>query len=70
MLPLIGVTMSEIHFAMVSEWMENGNINEFVRTHPDTNRLELVGFHSISNCPRFGFKLIYNFPSLRELLGG
>ena len=24
--PLIGVTMTEIHFAMVSEWMVDGNI--------------------------------------------
>jgi len=42
-LPLIGVTMSETHFAMVSDWMENGNINDFVKTHPGANRLELVG---------------------------
>ena len=42
-LPLIGVTMSEGQFAMVSDWMVNGNINDFVKAHPDTNRLELVG---------------------------
>ena len=36
--------MSESQFAMVSDWMANGNINEFVKTHPDANRLELVGF--------------------------
>jgi serine/threonine protein kinase len=29
-LPLLGVTVSERRFAMVSEWMENGDINEFV----------------------------------------
>ena len=40
--PLIGVTMSETRFAMVSDWMVNGNINEFVKAHPDANRLELV----------------------------
>ena len=39
---LIGVTMSETQFAMISDWMENGNINEFVKTHPDANRLDLV----------------------------
>jgi serine/threonine protein kinase len=40
-LPLIGVTVSERRFAMVSEWMENGNINEFVgKEH--VNRTELV----------------------------
>ena len=36
--------MTEIHFAMVSEWMENGNIKEFVKAHPDEDRLRLVGF--------------------------
>ena len=43
-LPLIGVTMTGIHFAMVSERMANGNVNEFVKTRPDADRLELVGF--------------------------
>ena len=43
-LPLIGVTMSEARFAMVSDWMVNGDINRFVKAHPDANRLELVGF--------------------------
>ena len=42
-LPLIGVTMSETHFAMVSDWMENGNINDFVKAHPEADRLGLVG---------------------------
>jgi hypothetical protein len=43
-LTLIGVTMSETQFAMVSDWMGNGNISEFVKAHPVVNRLELVGF--------------------------
>ena len=41
-LPLIGVTMSEAHFATVSEWMDSGNINEFVKANPDEDRLRLV----------------------------
>lgn len=41
-LPLIGVTVSENRFAMVSEWMENGNINEFVRKDPEANRTVLL----------------------------
>jgi hypothetical protein len=36
--------MTETHFAMVSEWMVNGKINEFVEAHPDADRLGLVGF--------------------------
>ena len=41
-LPLIGVTVSNQRFAMVSAWMENGNINEFVRKDQHVNRIELV----------------------------
>ena len=44
-LPLSGVTMSNNQLAMVSEWMVNGNINEFVKARRDANRFELVGFH-------------------------
>ena len=35
--------MSEAQFAMVSDWMVNGNINDFVKARPSANRLELVG---------------------------
>ena len=35
--------MSEGHFAMISDWMVNGNISDFVKAHPDANRVELVG---------------------------
>ena len=41
-LPLLGVTMSENRFVIVSEWMENGNINRFVKKRTDVDRLELV----------------------------
>ena len=43
-LPLIGVSISETRFAMVSDWMENGNLSEFVKKSPNVNRLELVRF--------------------------
>ena len=35
--------MSETRFAMISNWMVNGNINRFMKENPDANRLELVG---------------------------
>ena len=35
--------MSEGQLAMISEWMANGSINEFVKANPDANRLKLVG---------------------------
>jgi len=41
-LPLIGVTVSNQRFAMVSAWMDNGNINEFIKRHPGVNRIELL----------------------------
>ena len=46
-LPLLGVTVSERRFAMVSEWMEHGNIHQFVEKDKDTNRTELVRRFSI-----------------------
>ena len=42
-LSLIGVVMSSNQFAMVSDWMVNGNINEYIQAHPDANRFKLVG---------------------------
>ena len=42
-LPLLGVTMSQNQFVMLSEWMVNGNINEFVKVHRDVDLFELVG---------------------------
>jgi len=41
-LPLIGVTVSNRRFAMISAWMENGNISEFVKKDKHVNRAELV----------------------------
>jgi len=46
-LPLLGVTMGKNLFAMVSEWVVNGNITEFIEAHRDANRFELVGFPPI-----------------------
>jgi len=36
--------MGNYHFAMVSEWMANGNINEFIKARRDVNLFELVRF--------------------------
>ena len=36
--------MSPTQFAMVSEWMPNGNINQFVNEYRNVNRFELVSF--------------------------
>jgi len=41
-LPFLGVMLESPRFSIISERMENGNIVEFVRAHPDHNRLRLV----------------------------
>ena len=54
--------MSEVQFAMISDWMVNGNINDFVKAHPEANRLELVGFRFWVSPFRFKFtdgRIIY-----------
>lgn len=38
--------MQDLQFAMASEWMDNGNINEFTRANRDLNRFKLVRFYS------------------------
>jgi len=40
--------MVEKHFAMVSEWMVNGSINQYILVHRGVNRFELVGFWLLS----------------------
>ena len=61
--------MAENHFAMVSEWMPNGNINQFVETHWGANRFELVSTllkpPSISTRP-----LLPLSPQLRDVARG
>ena len=42
-LSLIGVVMADTHFGMASEWMADGNINQFVKAHRSADRLGLVG---------------------------
>jgi len=38
--------MTEDRFVMISEWMVNGSVNEFLKAHADADRLKLV-------CPPF-----------------
>jgi len=58
--------MENHHFAMASEWMINGNINEFVKAHRDANRFELVGFYSRYQ-PQLSLTIA--FDSSKTLLG-
>lgn len=44
-LPLLWVTMETPRLAMASEWMVNGNINEFIKADCNANRFDLVMSH-------------------------
>jgi hypothetical protein len=46
--------------AMASEWMANGNINEYIKANGDADRFELVRRHS---CFRPDLKLITSHSS-------
>jgi len=39
--PLLGITSTPLQ--LISKWMANGDLTEYIVTHPDTDRLELVG---------------------------
>ena len=41
-LPFIGVSLKPPLFSIISERMENGNIMDFIKVHPNYNRLHLV----------------------------
>ena len=48
-LPLLGVEMGGTHFAMISEWMVNGSVTQFIQTNPEADRFELVGHTTVSD---------------------
>ena len=41
-LPLLGVNLEGRQLAMISEWMDHGNINKYVENHEGVNRVQLV----------------------------
>ena len=42
-LPLLKVTMDDAQFVMISDWMVNGNVTEYIGKHGDTaDRFGLV----------------------------
>ena len=66
-LPLLGITTDKNQFAMISEWMTNGNINEFIKGHWEANPFELVWSRSY----RSSGPLLKNpLDSSRKLLPG
>ena len=53
---LLGVIMTKNQLVMVSEWMPNRSINQFMREHQDVNPFELV------SCP-------FKFPLSLSIVG-
>jgi serine/threonine protein kinase len=51
-LPLLGVDLGEHRLAMISEWMDLGNINEFVKKYDGVNRVQLVSHRAVSGRDR------------------
>ena len=41
-LPVLGVSPKLFPLCVVTEWIVNGNIADFISEHPDVNRLRLV----------------------------
>ena len=49
-LPLLGITV--IPLQLISNWMSNGDLPEYLRRHSDADRLELVCVHPVVLIPR------------------
>jgi serine/threonine protein kinase len=49
-LSIEGVAPELFEFCTVSQWMENGNILEYVGKHPGADRLQLVRFFDPLRC--------------------
>ena len=47
--PLLGITPSPLQ--LISEWMPGGDLTEYIKKHPDTDRLDLVGAPPVASYP-------------------
>lgn len=41
--PFFGFTLKPLQY--VTEWTPNGDLSEYIKKHPDANRVQLVGVH-------------------------
>lgn len=47
--PLLGVTSTP--FQIISDWMPGGNLTEYIKKHPDADRLDIVDAPPIASDP-------------------
>lgn len=45
-LPFLSATLEPNEFTLVSEWMTNGNINNFIQKHTEVNLVQLVCYRT------------------------
>ena len=55
--PLLGITLTPLQ--LISDWMPNGALTEYIETHPNTDRLGLVGVPSVTSDPTLTFVTSY-----------
>ena len=49
-LPLLGITIAPLQ--LISNWMSGGDLPDYIKKHPEADRLELVGTPSTVLLPR------------------
>lgn len=65
-LPLLGAYIRGSELVMVSEWMENGNITQYLREHPRVNRPSLVSRPRPFRSLRLSIDLPHSWQMLHE----
>lgn len=69
LLPFYGIARleeSSARVCLVSPWMENGNVNDYLNSNPETPRLPLVR----DSIHQFGFGFDEHFPKVYDILDG
>lgn len=64
---LMGLMMFQGHLGMVSLWMKNGNVHEYIEGHPDANRYQLVGLLRQYKPHQANFKSVHSSSSGRVI---
>jgi len=50
---LLGITIAPLQ--LISNWMSGGDLSEYIKKHPDTDRLGLVGVPSFCAYPAYSY---------------